>query len=152
MAASNKLPMAQCPYEDQQQAVPLKGTCWDQKCSVSLLMTHIVGLSAPPESLWIIPSWVVQSTHWWEGTQPDGAWTLTGLRWGPMGNSCSSTRSSAMSCTWVGVIPSINTDCMDKLMEGRPLEDLMQGKYVMAMCTCSSESPFYPRLQQKRCD
>ena len=63
--------------------------------------------SAPSASLEMTPSWMVQLTHQKAGMPSRGTWTS--LRSEPVWNSWDSKRPSARSCTWVGVIPGINT-------------------------------------------
>ena len=99
--------MARCPGGDQWWVVCLRCRYWDQCCAISLSATWTVGLSAPSASLPMTPSCVVWMMHWREGMPFRG--TLTGWRGGPAWTAWSSTRPSARSCTWVRVIPSINT-------------------------------------------
>ena len=74
----------------------------------NIFINDIVGLSAPPASLQITPSWVVQLTRLREVILSRG--TSTGLRSGRRWNSWSSASPNTRSCTWAGAIPSISTD------------------------------------------
>jgi len=92
---------------DQWQVVCLRGQYWGQCCSISLSATWTVGLNAPSASLPTTPSCVAWLINWREGMPFRG--TLTGWRGGPAWTAWSSTRPSARSCTWVGVIPNTST-------------------------------------------
>ena len=66
-----------------------------------------VGLSIPSVNLLMTPSSMVWLTYQRKGMPSRG--TLTVLRGGPMKISCSSTKPSARSCTWIRAIPNMTT-------------------------------------------
>lgn len=77
---------------------------------------------------------------------------LTGSRDGPMQTSWSSTTPSARSCTWVGAIPSINTDWAENGSKKalRTTCWLMKTQHELAMCPCSPEIQPHPGLHQTK--
>lgn len=75
--------MAQCPYRHQCQVVSLRVNTATRaiKC---LYQRQTVGATAPPASLWMSPSWVLQRAHWRDMMPSSG--TRISLRSGSMWN------------------------------------------------------------------
>lgn len=82
----------------------LRAQCWNLCSWIFSSTISLVGSSAPSASMWITPSYTVQSTHLRDGMPSrETSGTVTrNISWG-------STNPGARFCTWVVATPTIKT-------------------------------------------